>query len=306
MREIKGREKKGEAISLNDFLTIQRDRSDSTKLLHMLAVYALSPNLLPYFIIFYGRALPSTFDLQKDKDKRMRDMKHARIAGCLSTLMEVEKGMINDKDPRLAEKGAQDKAVAKRALEAASWQAAVSELGAGLVYNATLLKKGEKRRVDLGGIPPAAIKGANMALGAPLNFLPAFLLKFQVKAALFNMAATDEFISQAKVGPQAAIASLGRNDLLALCMDRCVGDPADSDAKLRASALNWIKQTELLQATVKQADPSSNITGAPPAPAFPDGRIHHPGPELHVKSRSAESPLPIDALRHHVHHHAFP
>ena len=56
----------------------------------------------------------------------------------------------------------------------------MQHLGAGLVYNATALKPKEKRRVDLGGVPAAAIKGANMAAGAGLNFLPAFILKFQV------------------------------------------------------------------------------------------------------------------------------
>jgi hypothetical protein len=271
VREIRAKEKKGEKISLNEHLTLQRDRADSTKLLHMLAVYALSPNLLPYFIIFYGRALPSTFDLDKDVQKRWRDMKHSRIAGCLTTLMEVEKGTINDKDPRMALKGAQDKELVKRALEAPTWQAAVQELGPGLVYNATKLKVGEKRKADLGGVPPAAIKGANMAIGAPLNFLPAFLLKFQVKAALFNMAATDEFIS--KAGAQEALPTMCRKDLVQFCMDRCIGDPALSDEDLIKSAKTWLRQTEAIPSIIKEADPENNILGQHPFPS----PLHTPG-----------------------------
>ena len=46
------------------------------------------------------------------------------------------------------------------------------------------MKPKEKRKVDLGGVPAAAIKGANMAVGAGLNFLPAFILKFQVRGCI--------------------------------------------------------------------------------------------------------------------------
>ncbi len=101
VREIRGREKKGEQITLQEHLTVQRDRQDSAKLLHMLAVYALSPSLLPYYIIFYQKALPSTFELENDHKKRMRDIKHSRIQGVLTALMDLEKACVNDKDPRV-------------------------------------------------------------------------------------------------------------------------------------------------------------------------------------------------------------
>ena len=81
---------------------------------------------------------------------------------------------------QLAEKGAAEKVLVKSILEAPSWQAAVEHLGHALVYNASAYKPDQKRKADMGGVPAAVIKGANMALGAPLNFLPAFVLKFQV------------------------------------------------------------------------------------------------------------------------------
>jgi hypothetical protein len=86
----------------------------------------------------------------------------------------------------------------QRALEAPTWTAAVQQFGAGLVYNATSLKPNQKRKVDLGGVSPAAIKGANMAVGGGLNFLPAFILKFQVcacvRVCVFLLVSMDTYV----------------------------------------------------------------------------------------------------------------
>jgi len=252
VRSIRSREKQGEKISLTEHLILRKDRQDSTKLLHMLAVYALSPSLLPYYIIFYNKALPSTFSLPGDIEKRMRDVKHQRIAGILQALMDVEKSTINDKDPNAAALGAAHKEVAKASLEAPTWSAAVQCFGAGLVYNATALKPKQQRKPDLSGVPPAVIKGANMAVGGALNFLPAFVLKFQVKSLLHNIHATDEIIT--KIGATEAIESLGRGDLLELCMERCVGDPSHTDMELRRAAKTWMSRVEALSPLIKEAE----------------------------------------------------
>lgn len=101
VRDIRKREKAGQKIMLSEHLVLRKDRQDSTKLLHLLAVYALSPNMLPYYIIFYSKALPSTFSLPGDLTKRFIEVKQMRVAGLLTALVDMEKSCHNVKDPNV-------------------------------------------------------------------------------------------------------------------------------------------------------------------------------------------------------------
>ena len=80
VREIQARRKKGEDITLNEYCMIARDKKDTGKLIRGIGIYAMSPSLLPYYIIFWPGALPSTFDLPKQQEAKSQGIPDRRRA----------------------------------------------------------------------------------------------------------------------------------------------------------------------------------------------------------------------------------
>lgn len=56
------------------------------KLIRAIGVYAMSPSLLPYYLIFWPGALPSTFDLPKHQEAKYLSHVAARVDGLLQGL----------------------------------------------------------------------------------------------------------------------------------------------------------------------------------------------------------------------------
>ena len=60
------------------------------KLIRAIGVYAMSPSLLPYYLIFWPGALPSTFDLPKHQEAKYLSHVAARVDGLLQGLSPVQ------------------------------------------------------------------------------------------------------------------------------------------------------------------------------------------------------------------------
>ena len=98
VREINARRNKGEDIELNEFCMIARDKKDTGKLIRAIGVYAMSPSLLPYYLIFWPGALPSTFDLPKQQEVKYLEAVACRVEGVLTALMGLDKEAIDPKN----------------------------------------------------------------------------------------------------------------------------------------------------------------------------------------------------------------
>ncbi len=46
-------------------------------------------------------------------------------------------------------------------------------------------------------------------------------------------------------------------------MERCIGDPSQSEAELRAAAKDWVAKTQLLPGLIQEANPAKGILGEP-------------------------------------------
>ena len=157
VREINEKRKKGLQVSMSDVCLLHREKKDTAKLIRMLAIYAVSPSILPYYLIFWPGALPSTFDLPKHRDRKYEELAAARIAGLLTGIVDLEKECENDKNPESAKQALTVKSGALTALGAGSWRKAFDSTAKWVFYNATAL--GDKQhRADFGDVPPALIK----------------------------------------------------------------------------------------------------------------------------------------------------
>ena len=155
---------------------------------------------------------------------------------------------MNDKNPQEAEHAQATKALTATALCANSWQDAVKFGHSILSFNSSALRPREKRKIDLGGLPEPFVKGIHIATGGGFSFLPGFLLKFQIKMHLEKILDVDQQVSAIGVG---SLASLPRNDLLELCMDRGLGDPTWSAPQLVQGASSYYGRLRELEAAVK-------------------------------------------------------
>jgi hypothetical protein len=214
----------------------------------MIGIYAVVPSMLPYYLIFFPGALPSTFDLPKDKAHKLISLTNQRISGVLHALIELEKSCMNDKNPTEAQQAQEAKAIASTALCANSWQDAVKLGHAALAYNATAI---QRRSPDLSGVPDPFIKGLHIATGGGFGWLPSFLLKFQIKSHLERIYEIDQQVATAGV---AALSTLPRADLLDLCMDRGLADPTWTADQLAAGARRYYQRLDDLAAAL-QAPP---------------------------------------------------
>ena len=248
VRSIGKQKKNGVQPSLSDVLLIQRDRQDTGRLLRMIGIYAVVPSMLPYYLIFFPGALPSTFDLPKDKAHKLISLTNQRISGVLHALMELEKSCMNNKNPTEAVQANAAKVVTSDALCAKSWKSAVSLGASAIAYNSSSLGSPEKRKPDLSGIPDPFIKGMHIATGGGFSFLPGFLLKFQIRSHLEKVYELDQ---QVGASGAAALSTLSRGDLMDLCMDRCLGDPTWTAEQLVRGARSYYERLNELNSTLQ-------------------------------------------------------
>jgi len=254
VREINEKRKKGLQVSMSDVCLLHREKKDTAKLIRMLAIYAVSPSILPYYLIFWPGALPSTFDLPKHRDRKYEELAAARIAGLLTGIVDLEKECENDKNPESAKQALTVKSGALKALGAGSWRKAFDSTAKWVFYNATALGDKKQHRADFGDVPPALIKGAAIAMNAGFSFLPAFVLKFPIKGHISDVISADEELS--KQGEK-GVAELSKHDLLDLCLERGIGHPTWSRQQLQTGILKWSKQIDELSKTLPAPDKDS-------------------------------------------------
>lgn len=217
----------------------------------------MSPSLLPYYLIFWPGALPSTFDLPKHQESKYRAAVAARIEGLLTGLLELEKEGINEKAPALAEEAHRLKDLGLQALSSGNWKAAAAVAAPWLYYNATTVGEGKKPRANLEGLPASLVKGASLATGGGLGWLPSFILKFPLKGHLVSLIDGDGELMKPMLDKR--VADLSRHDLLDLCLERGLGHPEWPRAKLQQSLVDYTKHLDAFQKSLAAHPPSPEM-----------------------------------------------
>ena len=314
VREVQSRKSKGDEISLNEFCMVARNKKDTGKLIRAIGVYAMSPSLLPYYLIFWPGALPSTFDLPKHQESKYVEAVACRVDGLLTGLMGLDKETLDEKNPAGAAQALVIKEQGVKALSSGSWKAAMQLVKPWLYYNQTALGEGKEPRANLEGLPPSLVKGAALATGGGLGWLPAFILKFPLKSHLVSLIEGDA--EMAKPGLAGKVADLSRHDLLDLCLERGLGHPQWPRPKLQQSLLDYAANLDdlystlratrasadmevkhLSQRTVSYQISNSDLLGGPlpRAPCLVGPRLRHVG--ARARCRRAH-PLPVHRRLH--------
>lgn len=257
VREVQSRKSKGDEISLNEFCMVARNKKDTGKLIRAIGVYAMSPSLLPYYLIFWPGALPSTFDLPKHQESKYVEAVACRVDGLLTGLMGLDKETLDEKNPAGAAQALVIKEQGVKALSSGSWKAAMQLVKPWLYYNQTALGEGKEPRANLEGLPPSLVKGAALATGGGLGWLPAFILKFPLKSHLVSLIEGDA--EMAKPGLAGKVADLSRHDLLDLCLERGLGHPQWPRPKLQQSLLDYAANLDDLYSTLRATRPSPDM-----------------------------------------------
>mmetsp|Transcript_59635 Transcript_59635/g.158718 ORF Transcript_59635/g.158718 Transcript_59635/m.158718 type:complete len:330 (-) Transcript_59635:118-1107(-) len=246
-RSIRARMRRGESISLSDAISLQRGRADNSKILQLLALcYAGG---FPY--VFFWMPLPSTFDLPRHQDHKLKQATFRRISGVVQCALDIERSDIEMKKSgsfnlanlfgKRVESPNSAKTIHHKVLTATSWLSALEPGFPALMFNSSALSKAAKRKVDLSGLSPPFVKAFHVCARGGFEFLPAFVLKFHVKSHLKQILEFDEHVRT--LGTH-SLSSLSREELEFVCTDRFVGGWGQSKDQLADAARRWYTRLE--------------------------------------------------------------
>lgn len=231
--------KEGHLLSYGELQLIRHAGEDASKLLQASVLWLFAPELLPALLYFNPKALPSTFETEKGREKRHASMVRMRGATVVELLGRLEDNAAGTGKKALASAGyCADAEVMLRARGAPQTLAPVEGF---LTPEPAEPAKGRPRparkkgagKLTLKGLPPPLLKACCKLIGAS-GPQPGPMRRAALGKHLEHLVEEDAVL--ARVGT----ASLTRAELLEACIDRGFGAPTLDDKRLRSLLDEWL------------------------------------------------------------------
>ena len=168
-------QKGGEPASYPELVLLRKSGEDLGKLVQAGVMCVVAPEYIPFALVFYPNALPSTFERPKGRERRLATLGRLRTKAVLDLVIKLEEQAVK---PRQNKKTEQARALSEQAsavLRASGPSAALKTLPAALSPAPPPKKPGKKPPpATLKGVPDPLLKAGCTLIGAgpaPLGFL---------------------------------------------------------------------------------------------------------------------------------------
>lgn len=247
-------------LSYSDLILIRKSKEDTNKFLFSGFIWMAAPELFPAMLYFNPRSIPSTFEGENGRQKRLNSMVRMRTKSALDLLSTLEEQAAGTGKKAAAATAHCE--IAERLLRAKSTPKALAYLqgcasqpeeGDKAFAELEKIAQREKRRkrtagpwtvrgagkASLLGISPPALKAGCQLIGqGGFPGQPGFMRRGVLGKHLEQLVAEDAILARR------GVASLSHAELAEACLDRGFGSGTLGEDELRRLLGSWLQLVE--------------------------------------------------------------